>query len=140
MIGSRAPLRYLIYYDTAAFIAVSAVIASLLATARARGTLEDEWQYRMALVGARIGHALCAFPYFFASIYPWKLVITHAKETGYTREGRCVPRKRDKEYAWVADATARAADDDDGADADEAPELRCARWPPPAAAMPAAAR
>ena len=70
--------------------------------------MNNSWQFRALLTGARIGYSLCAFPFFFISFPPWKYVFTHAKETGYNLYGTCVPRKFYKEFSWVHEAAVSA--------------------------------
>ena len=97
----KAPIRHFLYLDFTCFVLVALVVGCWLAAGSARGTLQHAWQIRAMLTGARIGYSLCAFPFFFVSVPPWKYVFTHAKETGYNSHGRCVPKKRYKEFAWV---------------------------------------
>jgi len=106
---ARPPLQRLLTYDLACFLACSACGAGLLLDAQLRGTLAAGWQFRAALAGARIGYSLCALPFFFASLPPYDAVFTHARATGYTTSGACVPKQA--ELAWVAEALRRGKDE-----------------------------
>jgi len=58
------------------------------------------WQLRAIAIAAQIGYSLCAFPFFFASLPPWNSVVTHAKATGYNREGVCVSSVNQQRITW----------------------------------------
>ena len=110
VIERKVPIRHFLYLDFTCFLLVSLVVVSWLLAADAKGTLAHGWQWRAMLTGARIGYSLCAFPFFFVSVPPWKYIFTHAKETGYNRHGRCVPKKRYKEFDWVTQQAKQAVD------------------------------
>jgi hypothetical protein len=102
VVSDRGPLRHLLYYDLGCFLFVAMLATLLLVVAFAQGTLTSGWQLRSVLLGAQIGYSLCALPFFFASLPPWKYVFTHARETGYNEVGVCVPTVKPFEYPWVA--------------------------------------
>ena len=62
------------------------------------------WQVRAALKGARVGYSLAAFPFFMIGLPIYKELFATAKQTGYTRDGVCVPAKSGADYEWVSPA------------------------------------
>jgi len=104
VLASRGPLRHLLYYDLACFVAVCTLASLTMIGAHSRGNLKHAWQWRAALTMAQIGYSICAWPFFFANIPPWRHVFTHARVTGYNKRGDCVPLLYYKEYPWVLDS------------------------------------
>ena len=122
VLGSRAPMRYLIYYDTVMFVICTIALISVLLIAKARGTLLHNWQYRIAFMYARYTYALSAFPYFFVMLPPWNMVFTHAEETGYNEHGICVQRQKMKDYDWVKAGMNKKTDGESKDEANEEDE------------------
>ena len=81
VLGSPAPFRNLIYFDSVMFTLVLLVTLAFISSAAARGTLHYDWQYRLLFTSARTIYALTAFPYFFASCPPWDTIFCHANPT-----------------------------------------------------------
>jgi hypothetical protein len=101
VLGSLGPMRYLLYIDLACFLLISAIAAAVLWVANSRGDLQQGWQWRASLLCAQIMYSLCAFPFFIAAIPPFKMVLTHARKTGYNKHGTCVSAFESKDYSWV---------------------------------------
>lgn len=102
VLGHRLPMRVLLFWDAGCFLVTAAAAFAFVAAASARGSLDPGgWQIRAALKGARIGYSLTAFPFFMVSLPIYKTIFATAKQTGYTRDGVCVPVKNVRDYGWV---------------------------------------
>ena len=99
--GELSPLRHLLFYDLACFLIVCALALSFLIYSHQDGSLKRQWQYRSTFVAAQIGYSLSTVPFLFASLPPWSIIVTHARKTGYTQNGVCVPMMVFQQFDWV---------------------------------------
>ena len=110
VVSKSGPLRHLLFYDLVSFFVVCVLTGLLVVVSHETGRLKHgwkiRWQIRSALICAQIGYSLCALPFVIASISPWKWVFTHARDTGYTKNGVCVPIVEPHDFAWVVNPTA----------------------------------
>jgi len=116
VIDEQGPLQNLLYYDLFCFFFVCVIALLLLGMSESHGDLNHGWQVRAVLLGMQIGYSLCAFPFAFASLSPWKWVFTHARDTGYNEMGVCVTKLGALNFYWVKDAVVatKPKDDEDG--------------------------
>jgi len=70
--SERGPLELLLYWDLLCFVAVCVIAVVVLVQGYSEGNLNRGWQWRSALMCLQIGYSLCAMPFFFASLAPWK--------------------------------------------------------------------
>jgi hypothetical protein len=67
-----------------------------------------EWKVKADVYWLRCVYALLSFPFVIFKLPPLSLVLTHARPTGYTRTGRCVPMKKCKRVS--EDGTTKIGD------------------------------
>jgi hypothetical protein len=92
VIDEQGPLQHLLEYDLFCFLVICCIAGLMLLISDLQGSLNRDWQVRAVLIGMQVGYSLCAFPFAFASVEPWKWVFTHARETGYNTLGVCVTK------------------------------------------------
>jgi hypothetical protein len=96
--GRGGRLAWWVLYDTIVFaiIITLALIAMFASNKKVyeRDTAEyrrQEWTFKATLFYLTIIWGLLSFPYIFFKMPVMFQLLTHAKATGYTRLGRCVP-------------------------------------------------
>lgn len=104
VLGRALPMRYLFAWDVLSFGLTSGAAFAFVFAAWRRHGVVYAWQVRAALKGARVGYSLAAFPFFMIGLPIYKELFATAKQTGYTRDGVCVPAKSGADYEWVSPA------------------------------------
>ena len=99
----RNHLERLCAYDVACFALVVAVVVGVMLASGSTKT----WQVQQLLFWGKTWYALLAFPYQVFALPGLGLVLTHARPTGYDRQGRCVAM--DPPTFGADDATTGAA-------------------------------
>ena len=83
----RNHLERLCAYDIVSFFLVVGVVVLLMFATNSTRT----WQVQQLLFWAKTWYALLAFPYQAFSLPGIAKVLTHARPTGYDKQGNCVP-------------------------------------------------
>lgn len=95
-------LQSMLYYDFFCALVCIGLLFFLNETTEVRGgdssTKWDNWQFRANMFWMQVLYSLLSFPFVIFQIPIVFSVLTHAKPTGYSPNGRCVRTQLSEEY------------------------------------------
>ena len=97
--GTNHLHKLLVWDFCACFVSLSVVVLAFAATDSLREHMEP-WQVMGAICWFRIIYSVTTFPFLLFRLPVLSLVLSHARPTGYTRNGKCVPKL--KTWPWYS--------------------------------------